>query len=230
VGIIGIITGDIVNSRSIPVDTKEKLYKNIKTFLNKLKQDGWITSYELFRGDSFQCLLENITHALRVTLMIKCFIKSYLDDTLTDNDNSEQKNTSKGYNQSKYDIRLATGIGSSDFTDKGNLAHSDGEAFYLAGDALDYLKKQPFKMMLVTYDSTFNTTIEPTILLLDAVIEKWTDNQAEAVMYKLLSKKEDEIAQLLGVSQSAINQRTKTSQWFAIEKLLLYFENKINDL
>jgi hypothetical protein len=227
---IGIITGDIVNSRSIPIDVKEKLYKNVKNFLHKLQLDEWITSYELFRGDSFQCLLEKIEHALRVTLMIKCFIKSYVDEVQEDRELQDQKNNSKGYNQSKYDIRLATGIGSSDFTDKGNLAHSDGQAFYLAGDALDYLKKQPFRMMLVTYNEAFNVSLEPSILLLDAVIEKWTNNQAEAVMYKLLSKKEDEIAQLLGISQSAINQRAKTSQWHAIEKLLLYFENKINAL
>jgi len=65
--------------------------------------------------------------------------------------------------------------------------------------------------------------------LLDGLIQKWTQNQAELVYYKLQNKKEDEIANLLGISQSAVNQRTKTAQWYAIEKLIEYFEATIQN-
>jgi len=66
--------------------------------------------------------------------------------------------------------------------------------------------------------------LEPSILLMDALIQKWTSNQAEAVRYKLQEWKEEQISEALGISQSAVSQRIKTAQWYAIEKLLTYFE------
>jgi DNA-directed RNA polymerase specialized sigma subunit len=83
------------------------------------------------------------------------------------------------------------------------------------------------RLALKTFNNEFNEQIEPAILLLDALIQKWTQNQAELVLYKLQNKKEDEIAGLLGISQSAVNQRTKTAQWYAIEKLIEQFEKTV---
>ncbi len=60
-------------------------------------------------------------------------------------------------------------------------------------------------------------------------MQKWTQNQAELVYYKLQNKKEEEIAKLLRISQSAVNQRTKTAQWNAIEKLIIYFERVVQN-
>ena len=84
-------------------------------------------------------------------------------------------------------------------------------------------------MTLKTNYEDFNDSIEPTILLLDAVLQKWTNNQAETVLYKLKNFKEDEIGKALKISQPAVNQRVRTSQWFAIEKSLNYFEKKLKD-
>jgi DNA-directed RNA polymerase specialized sigma subunit len=64
-------------------------------------------------------------------------------------------------------------------------------------------------------------------MLVDALIQKWTQNQAELVLYKLQDKKEEEIATQLNISQSAVNQRTKTAQWHAVEKLITYFEKTV---
>jgi predicted transcriptional regulator len=46
-------------------------------------------------------------------------------------------------------------------------------------------------------------------------------------LYKLQDIKEEEIATLLHISQSAVNQRTKTAQWHAIGKLIAYFEKTV---
>ena len=72
--------------------------------------------------------------------------------------------------------------------------------------------------------------MEPSILLVDGIIQRWTQNQAELVLHKLQQRKEDEIASLLNISQSAVNQRSKTAQWPAIEKLILYFEKAVTTL
>jgi len=230
--IVGVITGDIVDSRGMSVKAREKLYLDLKKFLEELKKQVWITEYELFRGDSFQCVIEKKEESLKVCLMIRAFIKSYISleqkkiyaDYL-----DKGKIATKGYFPNKNDIRLALGIGKVDFLKKNSLAHSDGEAFHLSGDALDHLKGAPYRMMVKTFDKAFNESIESSVLLLDAILQKWTNNQAEIIQLKLRNMKEDDIAKKLKITQPAVNQRTKTSQWYAIEKLLSYFATTIKD-
>ena len=133
----------------------------------------------------------------------------------------------RGYFTTDFDIRLAVGIGQVDFIKKNKITASDGEAFRLSGEALDNLKQEPHRLLVKTLNKDFDEQIEPAILLLDALIQKWTLNAAELVLYLLQNKKEEEIAGLLNISQSAVNQRKKNAQWFAIEKLIQYFEKTI---
>ncbi|HKG69721.1 MAG TPA: hypothetical protein VKA92_12690 [Segetibacter sp.] len=229
---LAVITGDIVASREIDTSSRQSLYADLKTFLSLLKKEEWISNYEMFRGDSFQCVLEKKEYVLRASLLIRAFIKSYVsleDKKKYGRHLSEGRITTKGYFPGKQDIRLSVGIGQVDFYNKNNLAHSDGEAFQISGEELDHIKKAQYRMILKTNNEDFNESIEPTILLLDAVLQKWTNNQAETVLYKLKNFKEEEIGKALKISQPAVNQRVRTSQWFAIEKSLNYFEKKLKD-
>jgi hypothetical protein len=230
---IGVITGDIVGSREISAKSRAQLYLDFKKFLDSLQKDNWIDRYEVFRGDSFQCTLSKKNETLRVALMIRAFIKSYISleqKAIVSKYPGQGKTASKGYYPGQQDIRLAIGIGATDFIKKDSLAHSDGEAFYLSGDSLDSLKKMPYRMVVKTPDKKFNDSIEASILLLDAVIQKWTNNQAEIVLFKLKNMKENETARELKITQSAVNQRTKTSQWYAIDKLVAYFSDTLQNL
>ena len=230
---IGVITGDIVDSREISITIRELLYADLKSFLESLKKSKWIDKFELFRGDSFQCIVKQKEETLKIALMIRLFVKSYI--TLEQKQKyanylGKGKVASKGYYPSQLDIRVAIGIGAFDFLNKKTLAHSDGEAFYLSGGGLDEIKTMPYRMVVKTNNIEFTNAIEPSISLMDALIQKWTVNQSETVLLKLEGCKEDEIARQLKISQSAVNQRTKTAQWYAIEKLLVYFNStqKIN--
>jgi len=225
---LGIITGDIVASQDISRYKRSAFYADLKSFLNKLKKDKKIDAFEIFRGDSFQCVVKEIELSLRVALMIRTYIRSSIIDA--DEEKLERNNpkTLKGYAQAKQDVRLAVGIGSIDFYDIKTVAHSDGEAFRLSGEALDQMKKTPYRMSVRTGDKAFSASLEPSILLLDALIQKWTSNQAETVFYKLKGWKEETIGEALNISQPAVSQRIKTAQWYALEKLLTYFENYFN--
>jgi hypothetical protein len=229
---IGVITGDIVGSRGLPRKLRENIYLALKKFLEALKQERSIKEYELYRGDSFQCVVEKKEEALKVALMIRAYLKSYISPGERKDQELKLKKgiLSKGYFPGRQDIRLAIGIGAVDFMKRNSLAQSDGEAFHLSGDAMEALKHMPYRMMVKTPDKGFNDSLEPGMLLLDAVIQKWTHNQAETVLFKLKNLKEDEIARKLKITQPAVNQRTKTSQWYAIEKLLGYFENTLKEL
>lgn len=228
----GIITGDIVSSREIEASIREKLFDDIGLLLKELKKK-WINTYETYRGDSLQCEVRTPEHSLRVALIIRSFFRAYLPDELKPKaalKKGKQRGTSKGYFATNFDVRLGIGIGKVDFIKKNKITSSDGEAFRLSGEALDNLSPGMQRMGLKTFDPALNEQMEPSVLLLDALIQKWTQNQAELVLYKLQDKKEDEIAGQLKITQSAVNQRTKTAQWMAIEKLILYFEKTMKTI
>jgi hypothetical protein len=227
----GIITGDIVSSREIDAPIRERLFDDVGLLLKDLKK-RWINSYETYRGDNLQCEVKTPQHALRAALIIRSFFRSYLPDELKQKISYKKgkSQATKGYFATNFDIRLGIGIGTVDFIKKNKITTSDGEAFRLSGEALDSLHHVTQRMAIRTSSMIFNEQIEPPVLLLDAIIQKWTQNQAELVLYKLQEKKEDEIAAKLKITQSAVNQRTKTAQWMAIEKLILYFEKTVKTI
>jgi predicted DNA-binding protein YlxM (UPF0122 family) len=223
----GIITGDIIESRKIDPPLRAKLFDDINIFLKGLKK-SWITSYETYRGDSLQCLVKSPENVLRIALMIRSWFRGYSRDGQQETRTKKTKQQStRGYFATEFDIRLAVGIGKADFIKKEKITSSDGEAFRFSGEALDELMSTSQRLAVKTLHPEFNEQTVPAILLLDALIQKWTQNQAEVVLYKLQDKKEDEIAALLGISQSAVNQRTKTAQWYPVEKLLEQFEKTV---
>lgn len=228
----GIITGDIVSSREIQPTIREKLFDDIGLLLTELKKT-WINTFETYRGDSLQCEVRSPENSLRVALIIRCFFRAYFPDELKQKITPRKGNkpiASKGYFATNFDVRLGIGIGVVDFIKTNKITGSDGEAFRLSGEALDKLEQGTQRLALQTFNATLNEQMEPAILLLDALIQKWTQNQAELVLYKLQDKKEDEIASQLKITQSAVNQRTKTAQWTPIEKLILYFEKTVKTI
>ena len=222
----GIITGDVVSSQNIQPDIRQKLFEDVDAFLKTIKKK-WISSYETFRGDSLQCEVKSPELSLRTALIIKAFFKAYIpQEEHQDNELKEDRPT-KGYFTTEFDIRLGTGIGTVDFIRKNKITSSDGEAFRLSGEALDDLKQQSHRLAIKTFKEDINEQLEAFMLLLDALIQKWTQNGAEIVFHLLQNKREEEIAALLNISQSAVNQRKKNAQWFAIEKLIQYFEKTV---
>lgn len=220
-----IITGDIVSSRSIEPANRQRLFKELAAFLKTLKK-SYISSYETFRGDSLQCKVIAPELSLRAALLIRAFFRAYI---LQDPKTALQQKSNKGYFSTKYDIRLAIGIGEVDFIDEKKITSSDGMAFRLSGEGLDSLKETLQRLIIKSVYTDFDEQIEPSVLLLDALIQKWTQNQAALAWYKLQQVKEDEIAALLHITQSAVTQRKKTAQWYAVEKLLTYFEKTMHN-
>ena len=227
----GVITGDIVSSSSMEPSLREQLFGEVDELLSMMSKD-YISHFETFRGDSLQCMVKSPTVALRSALIIRSFFRAYIPELRTSKTKAKkrQEKSSRGYFTTSFDIRLGIGIGPVDFIKKNKISSSDGEAFRLSGEGLDELMQGTQRLALNTINKDFNEMMEPSILLVDGIIQKWTQNQAELVLHKLQQRKEEEIASLLKISQSAVNQRSKTAQWPAIEKLILYFEKAVNTL
>jgi hypothetical protein len=225
-----IITGDLVSSRKINPAIRKQLYEDLDIFLRSIKKK-WIRNYETYRGDSLQCEVLSPALALRTGLMIRSFVMSYIPEDVKKKNRSTQRKGKqlRGYFNVDFDIRLGIGIGPIDFIKKTKITQSDGKAFQLSGQALDNLKEEYQRLNIKTENEKLNNEIEPLILLLDALTQKWTQNQAELVYHKLKNEKDEDIAATFNISLSAVNQRKKNAQWHAIEKAITYFESKIKN-
>lgn len=201
---VAIITGDIIDSTEIHFDNREHTFAQFNEGFEIIKEKFKI-KYEWYRGDAFQVKTDLISSGLRIALMIKFWIKSF---------EKEAKKT--------HDVRLSLGIGTIEI-DKKELLMSDGEAFRISGRNLDGLKFSKQSFIIDTVDSNSNA-LKMESVLLNALIENITTTQSKVLFYKLKGCKEDEIAKILGLAQSTINQHSNAGNWNTISKYLDYFE------
>jgi hypothetical protein len=164
-----VITGDIIQSTKIDSKGLYTLFQLLGTELKELNQK-YEVKFEVFRGDSFQCLIKDPALSLRVALIIKTFIRSLrLDDLLLDGLMNPIKNESKS--NAMIDARMTIGIGSVSMLSE-NLATSNGVAFQLSGRLLDKLKDAR-QHLAIASDDKYNNEWETESVLLDAIISKY---------------------------------------------------------
>ncbi|MDI1234535.1 MAG: hypothetical protein PSX81_09655 [bacterium] len=179
---------------------------------------------ELYRGDSFQCLLSDISTALRVAILIKTYIRSLNPSEPYDIYNRRIPDKPKTILRPQwlFDTRITIGIGEVESEMK-SIATSDGEAFHISGRLLDEIKGSKQTIAMRTNDE-HNDELETEMVLLDYIIARTTALQCEVVNLKLLDYTETKIANILNIQQSAVNQRSNSGGWYAIEKMVERFE------
>jgi hypothetical protein len=216
-----VITGDIIKSGNIDLQNRKLLLDELEYALDLWSKDYDMT-YELFQGDSFQCLLYSPENALRLMLIIKTFIKS-----LNPNEAGHIKRPGAKIKTTfpiwLFDARIALGIGNTEPIQK-SLGQSNGDAFILSGHLLDELKESKQTLDIITTDS-FSEELHTECVLLDNIISRTTALQCEVVNLKLLGFNETKIATRLNIGQSAVNQRSTSGGWGAINTMVQRFEN-----
>ncbi|MDX1762483.1 MAG: helix-turn-helix domain-containing protein, partial [Christiangramia sp.] len=88
-------------------------------------------------------------------------------------------------------------------------------------------KKENRKLKIKTPITEVNKEFDTSFFLFDTISDKWSTASAEVIYYLLKGFKETEIADELGISQSAVNQRKKAAGWDAIEALLDRYQSVI---
>ena len=192
-----VITGDIINSRNTSSEVWLKELKHIFKELN---------AGEIYRGDSFQIEIKDISKSLYTAIYIKSVLKTI-------------KN---------IDVRMAIGIGTKNF-DANTVKEANGAAFVNSGFAFDnYLKKQTLaiKTPWKKIDEEVNISLGLGLLTID----HWTTNSSEIVKVSLEKKEatQKEIAAFLKISQSSASERRKRSGFDEIMKLEKRFQKLIN--
>ncbi|MBP6386445.1 MAG: hypothetical protein KA313_03890 [Pseudarcicella sp.] len=208
-----IITGDIVESSSLEMNQRKALLKSLKAFFEKMPEgvedEIFIkNSFEIFRGDSFQGFVLSIEESLRFSLLLRVYLMSEFHSGM------------------KLDARIAIGIGKPYFKAK-KIIHSDGEAFQNSGRLLDNMKNLPQKIALQSPILQVNEELNVGLILLESIISKWTNLQADVIFLKLKGFTEVVIAQRLGIAQSAVNQRSKAAGWAAVDAFLKRYHQVI---
>lgn len=217
----GVITGDIVRSRTLSSGERAQLYERSELLLTALQGKGFIADHFSYRGDSFQCFMDDPGVALRSALIIKCLIKPIM---------LPRAGTRTGRAQSPatgVEVRLAIGIGGVDFRNPGAGA-SDGPAYQLSGEGLASLERSGRQLVLRCEDKELENEMAPLLSLMDALLLKATPRQCQAIGHKLMGMKESEIAQQLGISQSAVNLRAQPSVYRALLQAVERFEQRMH--
>ena len=163
----GIITADIIGSTSIDADATGELPELINQLTDELQEVSQI-QVEIFRGDSFQVMVQDVEKTPLVAVLLRAGLRK-----------SELRSKTK-----ILDARMAIGIGKVSYINE-KITLSDGEAFILSGREFDELGKR--KLSILTPSEDVNAELRVETAFLDDVISHWTRQQSECIYNALLT-------------------------------------------
>lgn len=199
---IGVITGNIINSREIPA---EKWVGQLKAFFERLGKSP--QDWEIYRGDEFQ-LKTRTEDAFWIAVCIKALVKSV----------------------DRLDVRLAIGFGIETFCSE-KVTECNGSAYVNSGKLLKELKAEGRTLAIKTPDDALDVDLNMVFKYATLHFDCWTGVVSEVVHEMLLDKSltQEELARRLDITQSSISQRIKRANFDLILELDQYFRVKIKN-
>jgi predicted XRE-type DNA-binding protein len=198
---IAVLTCDIIESSLLSSDELKEYQRIIESFAD----ERILILPQFYRGDSFQ-LATKPADALEIAVRIRIEMKRLHE---------------------KNDVRISVGIGQVSILNE-NVLFSTGSAFEISGKNLDQLKNRKLNLLIQTEDSQLNDELETYCYFADAVINGMTKIQSNIIFYKLQGLGQNEIAEILDVSQPAVSKSLKTANWQTIERFLKRYKTMIN--
>lgn len=201
----GVLTGDIINSRGSK--DPEKWLTPLKEVFSKITTSN--TSWEVYRGDSFQVEIEDIYSTFLMAVLIKSTMRSI-----------------KG-----IDVRISIGIGEKTYEGK-SISESNGSAFVNSGLQFEKLKQQKINLAIMTASETINKELNLYFKLALIAMDNWTTNSAEIIKTAIENPglSQEELGDLIGIKQSAVSERIKRASFDEIMELDLMYRHKISML
>lgn len=197
---IAVITGDIVNSSVLDEAQKFFIQKGIEQFMH----EGILLKPRFYRGDSFQLAAKPMV-ALLLALKFRMEVR--------------RKNEAA-------DLRVSIGIGEVSSWNEDVLL-ADGPAFVLSGKNLDRLKRKDLNIIIVTGNKELDSELETYCYLADVLLKNLSSVQANVLFYKLAKMSQEEIGEILQISQPSVSKTLKAANWKIIEKFLRRYEQII---
>ena len=204
INMIGVITGDIVNSQK--VDPKSWI-KRLKLALSVYGETP--KQWEIFRGDSFQIEINDPSSTLEVAILVKSSVKMI-----------------KG-----MDAHMAIGIGEKNYTaDK--ITECNGSAFVYSSESAETVKKQKINLVVRSDSAVFDRDMNLYFKLASKTMDKWSVSTAEMVYTTMqnLNLSQKELGVLLRIKQNAVSGRLKRAQYDDSLELIHLYHNKIKEM
>ena len=204
-----VITGDIRQFTLLGNSERKNLIEKTEILLK-----SWVakpTDAEIFRGDSYQLILDDIQLTLFRSVQLICwFIK-----------NSPVKS------KVNLSTKIAVGIGTIAYKGK-TVLDSDGIAFHESGRYFDKMGDDQ-RLVIRTSNEELNQQIEIILTYINLILCQWTVSQARVLFLTIEGYNQDKTAVELGVVQSTVNGRLKAANWKEVEKGLLYIAKLITN-
>lgn len=207
-----ILSADIIGSTELPLPIRSQLASTVKQAFGALKPKPAI-KYNIERGDFIQAELP-AEEGLSYLLLLKAKLNSITDS----NQDARQENI-------LVDLRIALALGEVTLSAI-TVGESDGPAYQLSGRALDEMKSARQLISLQSTDEDFNDELLVMAKSMEYITTRWTKGSAEIVSLLVEGQKEIDIAEKLGISQSAVNQRKKTAGWDVLNAMINRYKKK----
>lgn len=205
--LISVLTGDIVNSRTIAAEDYDAMLYTLQQTLEQIKSKHNII-YEVFRGDSFQATFKTPTPSMRSAILLKTKLLSVSN------------------NEQPWDIRLALGIGQ--YTDiRQNSGTSTGEAYILSGNGVELIKNS--EIGVYCNNQQFNEYLLLPTQFVNHLLNSITSKQAGAIAAYIQSDFSDhaDVCKIIGGSRSNASKLLRRSGATLIRDYILLFEKQL---
>jgi len=209
-----VITGDVVGSSKIIEEQREQLMFSLKSAfetVNTIVPDIVHAPFEIYRGDSFQGVLSGPEKALHAAIVIRAGLRHLFGTKRL---------------RHAIDARMSVGIGTIDYLPGNRALEGDGEAYRRSGPNLDRMRGYR-RLLFRTPWPEIDAELDAACALLDVIVERWSAEQAQAILGQLEGLTQAQTAKELGISQPAVLSRLKTAGSWAIDELCSRFETMI---
>ncbi len=199
---LGVITGDIVNSRNI---SNEIWLPILENSLKVIQQDD--SKWEIYRGDSFQ-LEVNPEDAIEAAIIIKAAIKTIRN----------------------ADVRMAIGVGEKKF-EANNVTKSNGSAFVNSGEAFEKLGKRNLRIKTPwkEFNDDINVKLFVALYIMDAWSSKHAG--LVKTKFENIDLNQHKLAEILDYNQqSSISRALQRAGYDEIKEVIEYYKRKINGI
>lgn len=238
--IVGIISADIIGSTSIDTLIKVKMMEKIKKILKENDKKN-NTYTQITGGDKFEIIVFDISQTMRIALILKALVKG-LSKLALEIEYDTKKHESKRemellHIRHKYfrnfGVRMAIEIDKIDKIDK-KKGIIEGQAIYNAGRRINSEFTHSKERIVIkstisfgSYNKKWEDEFQVVFTLIDFIFSKMTSRQCEIIVEKLSRKKDEEIKNLLNITQPAVNQIANTAGWREINAAINRFEKTV---
>jgi hypothetical protein len=193
-GLIAIISGDIINSQ---------LWSEADDWLNPLKSalqsmGEEFYDWDIYWGDGFQVRLKNPEELASKYFLLHALLKKTSD----------------------LKVRIGIGLAPAEF-EKPEIKFSNGKAYVLAAEALKSLKNSPVTTALIAANNAIHNELDVLFELASVIVDSWKPGTSAVVSCSLQnpSNSQTEIAEILDISQATVNRHLKRSNLQSLLKM-----------